>query len=90
MSGVRRVQVRVHRDAEASWWAEATSVPGWTAAAATDAELQALVTDGLEFHLEEPVEVEWVLDEGLSWPVRQPALHGRPPGDSGLGLPPSR
>lgn len=42
---------------DGKWWAEAADVPDYVAWADTFDELRALVAEGLEFHLERPVEI---------------------------------
>lgn len=42
---------------DGKWWAEAPDVPDYVAWANTFDELRALVEEGLEFHLERPVEI---------------------------------
>jgi predicted RNase H-like HicB family nuclease len=53
---MRTVHVIYHYE-EGSWWAESPDVIGWSAAGATFAEISANVAEGLEFFLDERVQV---------------------------------
>ncbi len=48
---MRNVKVVYHREPD-GWWAESPDVDGWSAAAPTLAELQALAEEGIRFALE--------------------------------------
>lgn len=51
---------------DGSWWADSEDVPGYYAGAGTLKELRERVREGLEFHLEEPVEISEELIEMVS------------------------
>lgn len=49
---MRQITVTFHHE-DGAWWAEAASVPGFSAAAATYEELRSEVRDGLTFALDD-------------------------------------
>lgn len=65
---MKNVTVILHRDPEAGWWAVSPDVAGYTAADPELEGLRALVREGLEFFLGEPVVVDERLAEGVALP----------------------
>lgn len=51
-----KISVVFHHE-DGKWWAEAPDVPDYVAGADTLDELRTLVKEGLEFHLERPVDI---------------------------------
>ena len=69
---MRRVTVIYHHEGN-SWWAESNDLPGFSAAADTREELDALVREGVNFHFDgEP----HVLVEAEGWDVWEAAVVG--------------
>ncbi|MEX2278479.1 MAG: hypothetical protein WD532_03765 [Acidimicrobiia bacterium] len=50
---MRNVTIQYHYDGQ--WWADSSDLPNYTAVADSLAELRALVMDGVEFVVGEPV-----------------------------------
>lgn len=66
---MRTVTVVLHQDPETGWWADSPDVDGYTAADPDLQQLRQLVHEGLEFFLDEPVQVEERLADGVWFPV---------------------
>lgn len=58
---MREIQIFMHEEPE-GWWAESPQMPGWSAAAETAEELQALAAEGVEFEGLAPANLVFVVE----------------------------